>query len=364
MPSRIPLRRCLKAFTVSISLAAVSVVQGEERRLSFNRDVRPILSNKCFLCHGPDEKNRKADLRLDNREGATTDLGGYKAITPGNPDESELVNRVSSTDSKEVMPPPKSKKGRLSQKEIATLRQWIKQGAEYEGHWSFLPLSEAAPPKPATNGWANNEIDQFILSRLEGEDIQPSPEADRATLLRRVSLDLTGLLPTPEEVIAFQKDTAPNAYEKVVERLLASPHYGERWGRHWLDQARYADSNGYSIDGEREQWPYRDWVIKALNDDMPFNQFTIEQLAGDLLPNATKSQLIATAFHRNTLINQEGGSDKEQFRVEAAMDRVNTTGAVWLGLTSDARSVIHTNSIRSRSGSTTRCSPSLIQART
>jgi mono/diheme cytochrome c family protein len=332
MPRRFPLKLALSLLALAIALHGAKVTAGEGR-ISYNKDIRHILSDKCFYCHGPDEKNRKADLRLDLRQGATADLGGYQAITPGKPEESEVLNRVTSKDSKEMMPPPKSKKPRLTAKEVATLQQWIKEGAEYEGHWAFLPLSDAAPPQPTTSGWARNAIDQFILARLEPEDIQPSPEADRATLLRRVSLDLTGLLPTPEEIRAFQEDQEPNAYEKVVDRLLASPHYGERWGRHWLDQARYADSNGYSIDGERDQWPYRDWVIKALNDDMPFDQFTIEQLAGDLLPNATKSQLIATAFHRNTLINQEGGSDKEQFRVEAAMDRVNTTGAVWLGLT-------------------------------
>ncbi|MDQ3624465.1 MAG: DUF1549 and DUF1553 domain-containing protein, partial [Verrucomicrobiota bacterium] len=217
--------------------------------------------------------------------------------------------------------------------QLAILRKWIEQGAEYEGHWAFLPLGKGEPPAVKNTAWVRNPIDRFILSRLEQEGLQPSPEADRATLIRRVSLDLTGLLPAPEEVRAFVEDSAPDAYGKLVERLLASPHYGERWGRHWLDQARYADSNGYSIDRERQMWPYRDWVIQALNTDQPFDRFTIEQLAGDLLPQPANSQLVATAFHRNTLINEEGGVDKEQFRVEAVIDRVNTTAAVWLGLT-------------------------------
>jgi hypothetical protein len=299
----------------------------------FNRDVRPILSNHCFACHGPDEKKREAKLRLDERENAITERDGVRAIVPGRPDESELLVRILTHDPDEVMPPPKSKKPAVTPEQVAILRKWIEQGAKYEAHWAFLPLDRAAPPVVQDAAWARNPIDQFILARLDQEGIKPSPEADRATLIRRVSLDLLGLLPSPEEVRAFVEDAEPAAYDKLVERLLASPHYGERWGRHWLDQARYADSNGYTIDNDRGMWPFRDWVIKALNDDLPFDRFTIEQLAGDLLPNATKSQLIATAFHRNTLINEEGGVDKEQFRNEAVVDRVNTTGAVWLGLT-------------------------------
>jgi len=318
-------------------------------RVSFNRQVRPILSGNCFYCHGPDPKHREADLRLDVREGATADLGGYAAIVPGRPEESVLMKRVSSHDPDEMMPPPDSKKPHLTEEQIAILRRWIEQGAEYEGHWAFLPLANVEPPAVKNEAWPSNQIDRFILARLEAEGIAPSPEADAATLIRRVWLDLTGLLPTPEAVEAFVREynaaTATDhsllttlhshttAYDALVDRLLASPHYGERWGRHWLDQARYADSNGYTIDSERPMWPYRDWVIKALNDDMPFDQFTLEQLAGDLLPDPTKNQLIATAFHRNTLINEEGGTDKEQFRHEAVVDRVNTTGAVWLGLT-------------------------------
>jgi hypothetical protein len=295
----------------------------------FNQHVRPILSNNCFYCHGPDPKHREAELRLDDREAAIE----YGAIVPGEPDQSTLIERVGHDDPEQQMPPPHSKKPRLSDEQIAILRKWIEQGAEYEGHWAFLPLAAAEPPPVKDASWPRNAIDRFILARLEQEGLAPSPEADRATLIRRVYLDLLGLLPAPAEVAAFVDDPDPAGYENLVAGLLASPHYGERWGRHWLDHARYADSNGYTIDSERSMWPYRDWVIQALNDDMPFDRFTIEQLAGDLLPQANKSQLVATAFHRNTLINEEGGTDPEQFRHEAVVDRVNTTGAVWLGLT-------------------------------
>ncbi len=315
-----------------LALAAVSPAAVPDKP-GYNRDIRPILSNNCFYCHGPDEKKREAKLRLDVRENALAEHDSGHAIVPGKPDESELLSRILSHDKDEVMPPPKAKKAPLTTEQIATLRRWIEQGATYEGHWAFLPLNSAPPPAVKDHAWVRNPIDQYILARLESEGIKPSPEADRPTLIRRLYLDLLGLLPTPEEVAAFVADPAPDAYEKLVDRTLTNPHYGERWGRHWLDQARYADSNGYSIDSPRAMWPYRDWVIKSLNDDLPFDRFTIEQLAGDLLPKPTKSQLIATAFHRNTMINEEGGTKPEQFRVESAIDRVNTTGAVWLGLT-------------------------------
>ncbi|MGB8170026.1 MAG: PSD1 and planctomycete cytochrome C domain-containing protein [Chthoniobacteraceae bacterium] len=312
-------------------LAWSSSLRADELR--FNREIRPILSNHCFACHGPDEKKREAKLRLDARENAVAEHEGVRTIVPGQPDESELMVRILTHDSDEVMPPPKSKKPAVTPAEAATLRRWIEQGAKYESHWAFMPLDRSASPVVQDEARVKNPIDRFILARLDREGIEPAPEADRATLVRRLSLDILGLLPSPDEVESFVNDTNTTAYEKLVDRLLASPHYGERWGRHWLDQARYADSNGYTIDNDRGMWPFRDWVIKALNDDLPFDQFTIEQLAGDLLPKATKSQLIATAFHRNTLINEEGGVDKEQFRNEAVVDRVNTTGAVWLGLT-------------------------------
>jgi mono/diheme cytochrome c family protein len=308
------------------------VASGADAPVEYNRDIRPILSDKCFHCHGPDAKGRKADLRLDRRDGATADLGGHVAVMPGKSAESEMIARILATDADEVMPPPATKKT-LSAREIDLLKKWIDQGAAYQDHWAFLPIAKAEPP--AANG-ARNPIDRFITGALSDRGLALSPEADAPTLIRRMSLDLTGLLPDPAAVRKFvdahAKD-ADAAVKALAHDLLASPHYGERWGRHWLDQARYADSNGYSIDGERTQWPYRDWVIRAVNDDMPFDRFTIEQLAGDLLPQPTKPQLVATGFHRNTLINQEGGTDAEQFRNEEMVDRVNTTGAVWLGLT-------------------------------
>lgn len=293
-----------------------------EDTVDFNRDIRPILSDKCFQCHGPDEETLKADLRLDLRDSAL----GTKAIVPGKSNESLLVERITSDDPDEMMPPPKIKKP-VTTEEAALLAKWIDQGANYADHWSFEPLK--------TDG-EKNSIDEFIVAELEKHGLALSPEADPGTLARRLFLDLTGLLPPPNRVDSFLREyeTSPDgAVAALVDELLESPHYGERWGRHWLDQARYADSNGYTIDGERVMWPYRDWVIRAVNDNMPFDQFTIEQIAGDLLPDPDKAQLVATGFHRNTLINQEGGTDDEQFRNEEVVDRVNTTGAVWLGLT-------------------------------
>ena len=299
--------------------------------VGFNRDIRPILSNTCFACHGPDEKKRAGGLRLDVREEATAVMeSGRTAIVPGQPDESELMRRVLVHDEDEQMPPPEAKRPPLSDKDVATLKTWIRAGAPYEVHWAFQPVKKTIPPTVRQETWIRNDIDRFILSRLEAEGIAPSPEADPATLARRLALDLTGL---PIETAMPASEQAAGHYESFVESQLASPHHGERWGRHWLDQARYADSNGYAIDGDRPMWPFRDWVITAINDDLPFDQFTIDQLAGDLLPEATKFQRAATAFHRNTLINEEGGVDPEQFRVESVVDRVRTTGTVWLGLT-------------------------------
>lgn len=290
----------------------------------FNKDIRPILSDNCFKCHGFDEGTRAADLRLDDRQSAI-DFG---AIDPGDVENSELIRRLLSDDPDEVMPPPDANKT-LSANEIETLQAWVAAGAEYAPHWSFAPVTRPTVPVAHTT----SPIDAFVQSRLSAVGLLPSERADRFTLIRRVTQDLTGLLPTPEEADAFVADESPNAYEQLVDRLLASPHYGERWGRHWLDQARYADSEGYTIDGPRTMWPFRDWVIRALNDDKPFDQFTVEQLAGDLLPEPSKDQLVATAFHRNTMINQEGGVKPDQYRNEALVDRVNTTTAVWLGLT-------------------------------
>ncbi len=310
-----------------VALLAFAPAASAADEVDFGRDIRPILSNTCFKCHGP--AVQKAKLRLDDRDIAV-DKG---AITPGKPADSELLKRIALPDSDEHRMPPPGVGNRLTADQVAKLTAWVKQGAEYKPHWAFVPPKRPPAPVNRDPKGSAHPIDRFIVAKLSDNGLSLSPEADKATLIRRVTLDLTGLLPTPKEVDDFLKDESPQAYEKVVDRLLASPHYGERQARHWLDLARYADSNGYTIDGPRLIWPYRDWVIKALNDDMPFDQFTIEQLAGDLLPNATMEQKIATGFHRNTSFNEEGGTDPEQFRVERTVDRTNTTGAVWLGLT-------------------------------
>ncbi len=293
----------------------------------FTRDVRPILARNCFKCHGPDDQQRQAGLRLDRREDAVRS----GVLVPGKPQAGRLVQRILAADAT-VMPPASSGK-RLTAAEKETLRRWVAAGAEYRVHWAFVAPRQAPPPTVRQAKWVRNPIDAFVLHRLEREGLAPSPEADRFTLIRRLSLDLTGLPPTPEEADAFVGDKSPNAYEKLVDRLMASPHYGERWARRWLDLARYADTNGYEKDRPRSVWPYRDWVIQALNQDMPFDQFTVEQLAGDLLPNATVSQRIATGFHRNTMLNEEGGIDPLEFRFHAMTDRMATTGTTWLGLT-------------------------------
>ncbi len=301
-------------------------------RLDFNRDVRPVLAAKCYACHGPDEDKREAGLRLDLREGATADLGGHRAIEPGRPQASEAWLRIVSEDPDDVMPPPSSPK-QLTAAERALLRRWIAEGAEYREHWSFLPLVSTPPPRAEG---ARHAVDSFVRSRLAEHRLAPAPEADAATLIRRLSLDLTGLPPTPAEVADFTRAHAidPGSYDRLVDRLLASPHFGERWGRHWLDLARYADSNGFLGDAVRPNaWRYRDWVIDAINRDLPFDQFTVEQLAGDLLPGASLPQLAATGFHRNAALNTEAGVDKEEARFQYLADRVNTTGRVWLGLT-------------------------------
>jgi len=299
---------------------------------SFNRDVRPILASKCFECHGPDEESREADLRLDTREGATADLGGSRALSPGDPESSEMVARMLSDDPDEKMPPPDSGKS-LTAAQIETLSRWITGGGKYERHWAFIPPERPAAPVVKTTNWPRNEIDAFVLARLESQGLKPSPEADRYTLVRRVYLDLIGLPPSPEQADAFVLDRDPQAYENLVDRLLRSKHYGERWARQWLDLARYSDTNGYEKDRQRSIWPYRDWVINALNEDMPFDQFTIEQLAGDMLPGAMLEQRIATGFHRNTMLNEEGGIDPLEYRFYAMVDRVATTGTLWMGLT-------------------------------
>jgi Protein of unknown function (DUF1553)/Protein of unknown function (DUF1549)/Planctomycete cytochrome C len=302
--------------------------------LQYNRDVRPILSEKCFACHGFDKTKRQGGLRLDTREGALAEAdSGMPAIVAGSASESELIRRILSTDEGEMMPPPESGK-QLSDQHKKILQNWVDQGAKFEAHWAFVQPKKS--PLPETEVSPLHAIDAFVQNRLKLENLPPSRSADPITLIRRMSLDLTGLPPSIQEVDDFVSQSqvdADKAYLDLVERLLRSPNYGERWGRWWLDQARYADSNGYSVDAPRQIWKYRDWVIDALNRDLPFDQFTIEQLAGDLLPAATTEQRVATGFHRNTQINQEGGIDPEQFRIDSVFDRVATTGTVWLGLT-------------------------------
>ncbi len=327
----------LRLCTVFLFIASLSTaVLGDESAdvVDFMRLVRPILSKHCLSCHGPDEVAREAGLRLDTSEGAFAIAdSGLHAIVPGNATESELLARLTADDEDLRMPPASSGKS-ISPDEVAILRRWIEQGATYEKHWSFQPLRRVDAPDVDDDSWPLNEIDRFILSRLEKQSIVPSKEADRTTLIRRLFLDLLGLPPTVDDVTRFAADERPDAYERLVEQLLASPHFGERWGRHWLDLARYADSDGYLGDKLRPYaWKYRDWVIDAVNRDLPFDQFTIEQLAGDLLDNPTIEQKIATGFHRNAMKNTEAGADRELDRVNRTVDRVATTGTVWLGLT-------------------------------
>jgi mono/diheme cytochrome c family protein len=301
--------------------------------IDFDREIRPILSDKCFKCHGPDARERKGGLRLDTPEGTFGEAeSGGRAVVPGNLEESELYWRITSDDDLDRMPPPKSGKT-LKAEEIGKLKAWIEQGAPYQRHWAFVAPVRPALPKVRDLPWCRNPIDRFILARLDREGLKPSPEADKVTLLRRLSLDLIGLPPTLEEIDAFLADDQPGAYERQIERLLDSPHYGERWGRIWLDAARYADSDGFEKDKLRFVWFYRDWVVNALNRDLPYDQFLIEQLAGDLLPNASQDQIVATGFLRNSMINEEGGVDPEQFRMEAMFDRMDAIGKSILGLT-------------------------------
>jgi len=303
------------------------------RRIRFNRDIRPILSDKCFQCHGPDATQRKGKLRLDSARAATAPAAsGSPAIVPGKLDDSELYRRVSSADHDEQMPPAKTGKP-LTAAEIQKLKTWVEEGAEYEAHWAFIPPDRPELPRVHREQWVRNPIDAFVLSRLEKEGLSPAAEADGATLIRRLSLDLTGLPPTLPEVDAFLADRRGDSFDRLVQRLLDSPHHGERWARVWLDAARYADSDGYEKDKSRKVHFYRDWVIQALNRDLPYNQFVVEQLAGDLLPGRTQDQVVATGFLRNSMINEEGGIDPEQFRMEAMFDRMDAIGKSILGLT-------------------------------
>jgi hypothetical protein len=328
--------KCLVAIGVFLLVPLGASAQDE-----YTRDIKPFFAKHCVACHGPTKQ--KAGLRLDSAASVLAGNDAGKVIVPGKSAESLLVKVLLGDKDLPTMPP--SSKPRPTQTEIAAVRRWIDAGAKApkedavagaatkSDHWSFQPIRHSTPPKVKNQAWVRNAIDQFVLARLEKDRLTPSAEADRVTLIRRASLDLLGLPPSPDEVAAFVNDKSIDAYERMVDNLLRSPHYGERWARHWLDLARYGDSNGFTIDGPRSIWPYRDWVINALNRDLPINQFILEQLAGDLVPNATTEQKVATGFHRNTLLNQEGGIDVEMFRVESIIDRVNTTGAVFLGLT-------------------------------
>ena len=299
-------------------------------KVDFNRDIRPILSENCYKCHGPDDGARKANLRFDQKDAALKPAkSGHAPIVAGVPEKSEMVARISSSDANKHMPPVQSGK-KLSSHQIDLLRQWIAEGAPYAMHWAYVKPVRPELPEVRLKEWPRNAIDRFILARLEKEGLQPSPPIEKHLLIRRVSLDLTGLPPTPEEVRQFIQDTSPRAYEDLVDRLLAKPAYGEHWARLWLDLARYADSAGYADDPLRTIWAYRDYVIRSFNRNKPFDRFTIEQIAGDLLPDATEEDRVATAFHRNTMTNHEGGTDDEEFRNAAIVDRVNTTMAVWM----------------------------------
>jgi hypothetical protein len=336
-PILLPLLLALAALSAPGRVAADPDSPAAARAIDFNRDVRPILAKNCFACHGADEKHREAGLRLDVRDVAVKQLAdGKAAIVPGHVDRSELVRRITAAQADERMPPADAN-SLLDKSQIQILTQWIAEGARYSRHWSFeKPVRPKLPKLDSIDNradWPANPVDLFVGEKLREAGVAPSPPADPYVLVRRLSLDLRGLPPTPQEVDNFVHDANEGAYARLVDRMLADPAFGERWARPWLDLARYADSAGYASDPLRTIWLYRDWVIDAFNADMPFNQFTIEQLAGDLLPDPTQDQLIATAFNRNTMTNTEGGTDDEEFRVAAVKDRVDTTVDVWMGLT-------------------------------
>lgn len=324
----------MKSVAVPLLLVSwgTSLAAAQGPTVEFNRDIRPILSNNCFVCHGPDNNLRKAKLRLDTDKDAAGVRGGASVIVPGKPQESELYRRLITHEESERMPPKKANR-ELTKQQIDLIRRWIEQGAVYQKHWSLITPTRAATPKVKTPGWVRNPIDAFVLARLEVEGLKPSPEADRRTLLRRLSFDLTGLPPTWEEMQAFEKDTDPQAYERAVERLLASPHFGERLALFWLDVVRYADTGGYHSDNHRDVWMYRDWVIEAFNRNIPFDQFTIEQLAGDLLPGATVSQKIGSGYNRLLQTTEEGGAQPKEYQAKYYADRIRNFATGFMGLT-------------------------------
>ena len=322
---------------VLITIFSSNAIRSTDRLpeiVDYNLHIRPLLSDKCFACHGPDAKQRKADLRLDTKEGlyaALKESPGQFAIVPGEVDASAVFHRIVHTDSTELMPPPESKL-KLTNRDIGLIRKWIEQGAEYKKHWAFIPPGKPTSPEVSDEDWANNDIDLFILEKLDEMGLDPNKEADKERLLKRVAMDLTGLPPTIDMQDRFMADDSEDAYEKMVDELLASPHYGEKMSIHWLDVARYADSHGYQDDGLRTMWPWRDWVIHAFNENYPYDKFVTWQLAGDLLPEPTKEMLLATGFNRNHKITQEGGVIDEEYRIEYVTDRTNTFGKAFLGL--------------------------------
>jgi hypothetical protein len=326
-------RRVIAALTLAAFAGVAHAGQSDEPRVNFDRDIRPILSNNCFKCHGPDEAKRVAGLRLDTMEGERAAAkSGRRAVVPGKSAESELIRRITADDPMERMPPPSTGKV-LSDEQLELFKRWIDEGAEWRPHWSFVPLKRPQPPAVRNESWVRNPIDRFVFARLDGAGLQPSPPADKTALIRRLTYDLTGLPPTPAEVDAFVANAAPDAYERLVERLLQSPRYGEHMARYWLDAVRYGDSHGLHFDNERSLWPYRDWVIDAFNRNLPFDRFTVEQVAGDLLPNPSREQLIATGFNRCNVTTSEGGSINEEVLVRYAVDRTEAVSTVFLGLT-------------------------------
>ena len=323
---------CLCIAVLGLSLTSAEHHETTQATVDYSQDIRPILADNCYACHGPDEKSRQADLRLDTKEGAFSDPSGFPIIVPKKPDESELYLRITSEEDSYRMPPADFNKT-LTPEQIKVIKQWINEGAKWEEHWAFTTPVRPTPPAVKKADWVKNPIDAFILARLEKEGLQPAKAADKRTLIRRLSFDLTGLPPTLEEIHQFLNDDSPDAYEKLINSFMAKPEYGEHMGRFWLDVARYGDTHGLHLDNYREMWPYRDWVINAFNKNMPFDQFTIEQLAGDLLPEPTLDQRVATGFNRCHVTTSEGGSIADEYYVRYAVDRANTTATVWMGLT-------------------------------